>query len=67
MDLNSTSGKTSFDYANANWDSIIDSVGFGKQAAKNLSLELLPDRQLSETSINKLLQLNPALKASDFI
>jgi subtilisin-like proprotein convertase family protein len=67
VDLNSTSGKTSFDYANANWESIIDSEGFGKQAAKNLSLELLPDRQLSETSINKLLQLNPALKASDFI
>ena len=67
VDLSSTSGKTSFDYANANWESIIDSEGFGKQAAKNLSLELLPDRQLSETSINKLLQLNPALKASDFI
>jgi hypothetical protein len=63
VDLKRSSGKRAFDYKRADWNAIINSDGFGDQAAKSLRTDLLPDHSLSDESLEKLMGMGVNMNA----
>ena len=55
VNLEGQQGKRAFSYENADWNTIIQSDGFGEKAALSLRTDLIPDYSLTPESVNQLL------------